>query len=126
MVRVQRNPLPQLRDWLQDRTVDADVRKDLPPKWIPGDRPVIIVADDGGHMRWPVMSRHTIRITGWGDDPVSVNRMVAVAVGELHAGRLPGLRVLSSSGTILDARDKATGARLASALMTIVARTVEV
>lgn len=123
---VQTDLLPQLREWLQDRTVDADVRADLPEKWVPGDRSVIVIADDGGPMKWPIMSRHTIRITGWGEDRLVVRRMVAVAVGKLHGARLPGLRVPRSSGAVLEARDKATRAWLASALMTIAARTVEV
>jgi hypothetical protein len=126
MVRVQDDPLPRLRQWLQDRTADVDIRADLPDKWIPGNRPVVIVADDGGPMEWPIKSRHTIRITGWGDDRVLVRRMVAVAVGELHGAQLSGLVVSRSSGAVIEARDSTTGGRLASALMTITARTVEV
>lgn len=126
MVRVQADPLPRLRQWLQDQTADADVRADLPDKWILGSRPVIIIADDGGPMVWPVKSQHTIRITGWGDDRVLVRRMVARAVGNLHGAQLPGLVVSRSSGAVLEARDGATTARLASALMTINVRTVEV
>jgi hypothetical protein len=126
MVRVQADSLVRLRQWLQDQTADADVRADLPDKWIPGNRPVIILADDGGPLVWPIKSRHTIRITGWGDDRVAVRRMVAVAVGNLHGAQLSGLVVLRSSGVIIEARDAETTARLASALMTITARTVEV
>jgi hypothetical protein len=126
MVRVQADSLPRLRQWLQDQTAAADVRADLPDKWIPGNRPVITIADDGGPMQWPIKSRHTIRITGWGDDRVAVRRMVAVAVGELHGAQLPGLVVSKSSGAVIEGRDSATGGRFASALMTINARTVEV
>lgn len=126
MVRVQADSLPPLRAWLQDETADADVRADLPDGWSLGDRPVVVIADDGGPLDWPIMSRHTIRITGWGDDRVAVRRMVALAVGNLHAARLTGFGVLHSSGAVIETRDPETGARLASALMTIVARTVEV
>jgi hypothetical protein len=106
--------------------VGADVRADLPDGWKLGDQPVIIIADDGGPMTWPVKSRHTIRITGWGDDRVAVRRMVALAVGTLHGAQLSGLVVSRSSGAVIEARDAETTARLASALMTITARTVEV
>lgn len=128
MVRAQADSLPRLREWLDDLTLDADadVRADLPDGWSLGDRPVIIIADDGGPVVWPIKSRHTIRVTGWGEDRVAIRRMVAVAVGNLHGARLPGLVVSKQSGAIIEARDPDTGARLASALMTINARTVEV
>lgn len=104
----------------------ADVRADLPDGWSLDDQPVLVIADDGGPMDWPIMSRHTIRITGWGVDRVLVRRMVALAVGQVHGAQLSGFVVSKSSGAVLEARDTETGARLASALMTITARTVEV
>lgn len=127
MVRVQADPLPSMRQWLEDHTtVDADIRADLPETWTPGDRPVVIIADDAGPVTWPIKSRHTIRVTGWGADRVLTRRMVAKAVGELHGARVPGLVILKASGAVIESRDNATGGRIASALMTITARTVEV
>lgn len=125
-VRVQADPLPQLRAWLQGQTVGALVRADLPDGWTIDDQPVIVLADDGGPMAWPIESHNTIRVTGWGKDRGTVRRMVALAVGTLHTARLSGLVIHKQSGAVIEARDKGTGARLASALMTITARTVEV
>jgi hypothetical protein len=126
MVRVQADLLPQLRAALQSETVGAEVRADLPNNWTVDSQPALVLADDGGPLQWPIKSRNTIRITGWGKDRVAVRRMVARAVGTLHDARLPRLVVSRSSSAVIEARDKTTGAWLASALMTITARTTEV
>ena len=125
MTRIQADIIPAIADWLQER-VSAEVRLSVPDRWTPADGALLIVADDGGPMIWPIKSQHTIRLTAWTDGRSSSRYIAGLAAGLLGSGRPTGvISVDSDMGTILDARDPNTGAILASVLITAHARTVE-
>ncbi|OBB20612.1 hypothetical protein [Mycolicibacterium elephantis] len=128
MTRVQADMAAAVKDWLATQDLGADVRLVMDEDWKPSDGPVLIVADDGGPVVWPVKSRHTIRLTGYADGRTTARAIVALAAGKLaeSSPRPPGVANVSSQiGGVLDARDKATGAFLASVLVPVHARTVE-
>ena len=126
MTRVQADIAPAIADWLDDIITNADVRLSVPDKWVPADGALLIVADDGGPALWPIKSRHTIRLTAWADGRTLARGIAAYAAGLLGDGRPTGVaHVERDMGTILDARDRNTGAILASVLITAHARTVE-
>ena len=126
MTRVQADIAPAIADWLDDIITNAAVRLSVPDKWTPTDGALLIVADDGGPALWPIKSRHTIRLTAWADGRTLARGIAAYAAGLLGDGRPTGVaHVERDMGTILDARDRNTGAILASVLITAHARTVE-
>ena len=125
MTRVQADVLPGIVDWLTPRITDADIRLNVPEKWKPTDKAVLVVADDGGPAMWPIMSQHTVRLTAYADGRTKARSIVRKACGLLGNGRPVGVHhVAREMGTILDARDQDTGAVLASVLLNVTARTV--
>lgn len=129
MTRVQADTADAIQDWLATQAVGAAVVLALPAGWIPRNGAQLIVADDGGPVLWPIKSRHTIRLTAY-----AAGRTEAMGIVTLAAGKLAGSRprpagvahVSSDIGAVIVGRDKETGAWLASVLMTVNARTVEV
>jgi hypothetical protein len=127
VTRVQADIIPMVKDWLQSRITDAQVRLNVPEKWSPTSTPVLVVADDGGPVIWPIKSQHTIRLTAYGSGRTQVRAIAAKAAGLLGYGRPSGVDYIDSDmGGILDARDPETGAFLASVLLVAHAKTVEV
>lgn len=127
MTRIQADIVPAIKDWLGERIEDAEVRLNVPEKWLPADGAVLVVADDGGPTRWPIKSQHTIRLTAYAAGRTQARAVVAMAAGLLGDGRPSGVASIDSDmGAILDARDTNTGAMLASILLTAHARTVEI
>lgn len=128
MTRVQADIIPSIKDWLDSRIAEADVRLNLPAKWTPTAGPVLVVADDGGPVLYPIKSDHTIRLTAWAGGRTQARRIVALAAGKLCAirPRPTGVASVDSEmGGVIDDRDEATGSFFASVLVTVVARTVE-
>lgn len=122
-VRVQADPMPAVREWLRGQMQGPWVRETLPTGWTPAGPIGLIVSDDGGPAEYPVRTKHTVRITAWGDNPTAVRALAAEAAGRLVVGRPPGIAYTSPrSGAVLNARDAATGAYLASVLVTTQAR----
>lgn len=106
---------------------DARVVRDVPDLWKPADGPVVLVADDGGPLSWPIMSRIVVRITVFANGKDSARLLAGRCAGHLHDNTPSGLANISRSGTsILEARDPQTGADMASFLITATVRTVEV
>lgn len=128
MTRVQADVRPAIMSWLDSQSIGAAVRDNVPEGWTPADGPLLIVADDGGPVRWPIKSRHTIRLTGWAAGPTEAGRITSLAAGRLaeSSPRPTGVaHVGAAMGGLLRARDESTGAALASVLVTVHARTVE-
>jgi hypothetical protein len=126
MTRVQADILPAIKDWLTPRIAGAEVRMNVPERWIPANGPILLVADDGGPMQWPIKSQHTIRLTAYAAGRTQARAIVTLAAGKLGTGRPTGVVSIDSEmGGVLDARDKDTGAFLASVLLTAQARTIQ-
>lgn len=126
MTYIQADVLPTIKDWLNDR-ITADVRLNVPDRWTTADDPVLVVADDGGPVQWPIRSEHTVRLTAYGSGRTQVRAIAAQAAGLLGYGRPTGIAYVDSDmGGILDARDPETGAFLASVLITVQAKTVQI
>lgn len=129
MTRVQADIVPAVKDWLATQDVGAEVALEVPTSWKPSAGPLLIVADDGGPVLWPIKSRHTVRLTAYAAGRTEARAIVTLAAGKLAESdpRPSGVaHVGSGMGGVLDGRDKATGAMLASVLVTMHARTVEV
>jgi hypothetical protein len=123
---VQADVLPAIKDWLNDR-LTPEVRLNVPDRWTTASDPVLVVADDGGPVQWPIRSEHIVRLTAYGSGRTEVRAIAAKAAGLLGYGRPAGIAYIDSQmGSILDARDSETGAYLASVLVTVQAKTVEV
>ena len=127
MTRVQADILPAIKTWLDARISTADVRLNVPDKWMPANGALLVISDDGGPTMWPMNSQHTIRLTAYAAGRTQAREIVALAAGLLGDGRPAGVASVNSDmSSILDARDRNTGAVLASVLMTAHSRTVEV
>jgi hypothetical protein len=119
--------VPAVHAWLDGQGLGAQVRTDVPETWTIDTGPLLIVADDGGQTQMPIKSRLTVRLTSWAAGRTEARRIVSTAAGLLLDGRPTGVaHVHREMGGVLDARDKATGADLASILLTVTARTVVV
>ncbi|MBI3226627.1 MAG: hypothetical protein HYZ39_16395 [Mycolicibacterium cosmeticum] len=130
MTRVQADIRSSIRDWLTNQgTGAALVRRRVPDGWTPSAGSLLVVADDGGPGRLPISSRHTIRLTAYAAGETEARNIAVLAAGKLaeSSPRPPGVSHISGDvSAVLDGRDKATGAALASVLLTATARTVEV
>lgn len=130
MTRIQTDPATAVRDWLRTQSIGADqVELVVSTGWMPRTGTLLIVSDDGGPVLLPVKSQHTIRLTGYADGRTKARRIATLAAGKLAESRPrpAGIAYVDPDmGAVLDARDKETGAWLASVLVTVQARTVEV
>lgn len=129
-MRVQAKPAPILRAWLTPKFPGVTVADAVPDGWTPQAPPVIVLSDDGGVVitDWSgqiVRSHHVIRVTARGRVRTAVNDLACLAAGHLSTARVPGLKI-HGVGTVLESRDKDTGALLASVLVNAQARSVEI
>ncbi|WP_235621166.1 hypothetical protein [Mycobacteroides abscessus] len=102
----------------------------VPDGWTIQQQPVITIDDDGGPVitAWGmgiVRSEHTVRVTARGKIRTATADLARTAAGHFSTARIPGLKV-SGVGTVLEARDRETGACLASVLITVQARAKEI
>jgi hypothetical protein len=87
-------------------------------------RPLVLIADDGGGVDWPVKSDHTIRITVGSDDVPTSRRIARKCLGRILAIVPEGLAAIRKNGTALtEAQHTQTGADIASGTVTAVIRT---
>lgn len=126
-MRIPGSPAPLVKaDLVAFLTTTARVVRDVPDKWTPTDGPLVLVADDGGPLDWPIMSRNTVRITVFAEGKDPARTIALRCAGHLHDNVPAGIAHISRSGTsILEARDPQTGADMASFLVTAAVRTVE-
>lgn len=98
------------------------VALELPGDWRLGSAPVLLVADDGGPVDYPVMSSPTIRVVSWtsGRDRKYVNW----ALGQLLGTRIPGVAAILPGTGMLEARDDKTRGDLCSFTVRTRVRTV--
>lgn len=110
-----------LADWFGD---NARVTDELPADWVPQTNPpVIAVNDDGGPVTWPIWARTTIRITVYANGKQTAKQYRAAALGALMASPPPGIYLPKNAPAnagigYTDARDKSTGADVASLTVT--------
>lgn len=80
--------------------------------WKLGDDPVLLIADDGGPVRWPVATAPTIRVTSWtsGRDRTFAHW----AMGQLLGTRIPGVAAILPGTGVIETRDPKTRGDLAS------------
>lgn len=102
---------------------DARVVRDVPNLFQPGDEPIVLVADDGGPMSWPVASRNIIRVTIFHQGMTPARTLARRCLGFLHTSPAGVAHVFRSGTTILEVRDSKTGADLASFTVSVTART---
>lgn len=128
MSRKQANPLPSVENWLTAKMPSVTVSQAVPKDWTPEQAPLITIADDGGTVvtAWTgdiVRSYHTVRVTARGRARTTTIELACVAAGHLSTARIAGIKVIGV-GAVVDARDPATGAALASVLVNLCARSV--
>ncbi|MCV7255683.1 hypothetical protein H7J86_26310 [Mycobacterium hackensackense] len=128
--RVQGEPVDAVKASLVALLADeAVVPRIATHKW-PKDwtlaeaRPLVLIADDGGPLDWPVKSDHTIRITVGSDDVPTSRRIARKCLGHILATVPEGLAVVRPFGQALtETQHRATGADLASGTVNVVIRT---
>lgn len=106
--------------WTATLHVDDDYR--------PGD-PVLLVADDGGSAvnggAWLVrkdLLRITLRLTAFASGRSAAREVLDSAIDYLTANRPAGIARLENIPAVLDARDRETGAFLASITVPVTVR----
>lgn len=128
--RVQGEPVDAVKASIVAYLADEDplpriATHNWPKNWsLADERPLVLIADDGGPLDYPVKSDHTIRITV-GSDDVQVSRRIArKCLGHILANLPAGLEHIRRNGTALtEAKHSQTGADLASGTVTAVIRT---
>lgn len=130
--RVQGEPVDAVKAalvaYLADEGITARIATHKWPKdWKLGDAPLVLVADDGGPVDWPVKSQHTIRVTVGSDSVPTSRRIARKCLGHILANLPEGLAHIQRNGTALtDAQHSQTGADLASGTVIAVIRTEDI
>ena len=128
--RVQGDPVPQVKAALVaflsgDNLLPRIATRKWPKNWSLADKtPLVLIADDGGDVDWPVKSDHTIRITVGSDDVEVSSQIARRCLGHILDNLPEGLAKVRPSGTaLIVTQHKETGADLASGTVEVVIRT---
>lgn len=106
---------------------DARVVRDVPDTYKPSSGALVLVADDGGHMEWPIKSDNIVRVTAMGNGMDLVRGVAGRCMGHIFADIPAGLSHIRRNGaTLLEGRDPKTGADFCSFTVTAVVRTTTV
>ncbi len=116
LVRTPVDVAQLIKDELKLRAATAhpglSVRLELPADWTLESSPVLIVADDGGPIDYPVSTAPTIRITTW--TAGRETRYARWALGQLLGTRITGVAAILPGTGLIEARDDKTRGDLAS------------
>lgn len=100
----------------------------VPADWrLLDGRPLVTVYDDGGPETWPIKRDPTIRVTVRANGDDLARRIARRLHGYLHENRPTGIAHIfrERGSSFLTARDKDTGADMASFTVTAAVRTIE-
>lgn len=129
--RVQGDPVPPVKAavaaHLADEGEDPMPRiatGKWPKDWKLHDAPLVLIADDGGPVEFPIKSDHTIRITVGSNDLQVSRRLARKCLGHILDSLPEGLVKIRSNGTaLIETQHTETGADVASGTVTAVIRT---
>ncbi|WP_051047363.1 hypothetical protein [Nocardia asiatica] len=96
----------------------------VPTNWTPSSAPHLVVFDDSGPTRWPVMTRPLLRVTVWADGRDRSRAIAGAALGVLLSHSIPGIATVTEPSLLLEARDSTNGGVLASFTVRAQARTL--
>lgn len=104
--------------------VDARVVRDVPDTYNPSAGPLVLVADDGGPLQWPILSKNVVRVTVFGNGMDLVRGIAGRCMGHVFDG-IPAeeVHIKRSGTTLLEGRDPKTGADFASFIVNATVRT---
>jgi hypothetical protein len=103
---------------------DARVVRDVPNTFDFRGTPVVLVADDGGPLQWPVMSKNTVRVTVFANGLPAARALAGRCAGFLHENTPAGIaHIFRNGSTLVEARDPKTGADMASFTVVATVRT---
>lgn len=125
-VRVVGDPVPPIKAYLAAfHGTSVRIADEVPDDWhVDTDAPLIVVADDGGPIDWPVMSQPLVRCTAYANGKQTAKQLRRVSMGALLSAPVPGVAHIRRSGIgYTDARDPDTGADMASFTVTATVRT---
>lgn len=106
---------------------DARVVRDVPDTYKPTSGALVLVADDGGPMQWPIKSDNIVRVTAMGNGMDLVRGIAGRCMGHLFEHIPTGLAHIKRNGTtLLEGRDPKTGADFCSFTVTAAVRTATV
>lgn len=106
---------------------DARVVRDVPDNYKPTSGPLVLVADDGGPLEWPILSQNIIRVTVMGSGMTPIRTLAGRCLGHLFDDIPDGLSHIRRNGTtLLEGRDPKTGADFCSFTVTVTVRTSSV
>lgn len=103
---------------------DARVVRDVPNTYTPSSGPLVLVADDGGPVQWPILSNNVVRVTVFGSGMDLVRDLAGRCMGHVFDG-IPAdvVHVKRRGATLLEGRDPKTGADFASFTVNTTVRT---
>ncbi|MET9286501.1 hypothetical protein [Nocardia beijingensis] len=96
----------------------------LPANWSPSSPPALVVFDDGGAPKWPVITRPLLRITVWANGRDRARDIASAALSVLMSQGVPGVATLTEPSGLLEARDTNTNAQLVSFTLRAQSRTL--
>lgn len=97
----------------------------LPANWsLSTSPPAVVVFDDGGAPKWPVVTRPLLRVTVWANGRDRALEIAGAALSVLTSQRIPGVATLTQPSGLLEARDKTNNAQLVSFTMRSQSRTL--
>lgn len=120
-VRVVGDPVPSVQAFLAGwHGASVRIADEVPDDWsVDTDTPLIVVADDGGPIDWPVKSSPLVRCTVYANGKQTAKQLRRVSMGALLSAPIPGVAHIRRTGIgYTDARDPDTGADMASFTVT--------
>lgn len=96
----------------------------LPDDWTPKSTSHVVVFDDGGEAKWPIVTNPLLRITVWSSGRTRSREIAGLCMAILTAHSIPGIASVRKPSSILDARDSHNGGIMASFTVRATARTI--
>lgn len=125
-VRVVGDPVPPIQARLKAfHGASVRIADEVPDDWsVDTDVPLIVVADDGGPIDWPVLSQPLVRATVYANGKQTAKQLRRISMGVLLDAPVPGVAHIRRTGIgYTDGRDPDTGADMASFTVTATVRT---
>ncbi|MGB3946129.1 MAG: hypothetical protein WBK76_04825 [Candidatus Saccharimonadales bacterium] len=130
-IRVPADPSRAIADYLTAELPalasppSLTVSRGVPDDWTFGSSaPHVGVFDDGGPVRWPIITEPRIRVTVWHSGRDAARELAALVCGILMCRTVPSIATITDPSGILDARDAKNRGLMASFTVKVQARTI--
>ncbi len=98
----------------------------LDSQWTPAAVPAVIVFDDSGPIKWPVLTEPTLRVTVWSGGRDRSRQIAGICLGVLMTHRIPGIASITDPALFTEDVDDHNHGVMCSFTVRALARTLAV